>query len=87
MIGKNTIVMNQATLNRAVEHYLNGVVLQDGVTVTDVTSSVEYVQNQSVTLFKVSIEPSPDALGVDPDEVVEIKPRGRALVDEEVAKP
>lgn len=53
MIGNNTIEMNQATVNAAVEHYLNNVVLKEPVTVTNVTKDAK----QYSAVFTVSIEP------------------------------
>lgn len=69
MIGTNVIVMNQRTLNRAVEHYLNAAVLQDGATVRGVVAETQWNGKENVVMFKVEIEPSPDALGTaDPVE-------------------
>lgn len=53
MIGNNTIEMNQATLNAAVEHYLNTCVFKEAVTVMSVSAK----SNGYSPMFEVKIEP------------------------------
>lgn len=57
MIGNNTIEMNQATVNAAIEYYLNNVVLKEPVTVKDVTKD----SRQYSAVFTVSIGPKTEA--------------------------
>ena len=52
MIGNNVLTLNQATINKAVEYYLNQCVLKDAVDVISVTKNTGYDST-----FEVDVRP------------------------------
>ncbi len=56
MEGKNTIKMNESTMRKALQYYLNEVVLKEPYTVTSVSSYNITSGGYEITITPVSLE-------------------------------
>ena len=63
MIGNNVLTLNQATINKAVEYYLNQCVLKDAVDVIGVRKNGGYESTFEVEVRPIEVVAATDTQG------------------------